>query len=59
MKKDSIFDEEKLPRITEADEVLCMDVKIQQFRDIVDSGDKEALSQIADLMGEGNSECIM
>lgn len=50
MKQDSIFDEEKLSGITEAEEVLCMDVKLQQFRDRVEGGDQEALAQIADLM---------
>lgn len=44
------FTEEQLAGVAEIDEILYMDEKIQEFRDRVNRGEKEALAQIEDVM---------
>lgn len=44
------FTEEELTCAAETDEMLRKDGKIQEFRDCVTKGDKEALAQIEDVM---------
>lgn len=46
------FTEEQLAGVAEIDEILCLDGKIQEFRDRVNRGEKEALALMEELLGE-------
>lgn len=46
------FTAEELDRATEIDKILRMNGKVQEFRDRVMRGDKEALAQIEDVLNQ-------